>query len=44
MALARSGHAPAVPVAERPLGEAQAALDDLRSGRVVGRAVLTDDR
>ena len=25
----------------RPLGEAQAALDDLRAGRVVGRVVLT---
>jgi len=41
MALARAGHAPAVPIAERPLGEAQAALDDLRAGRVVGRVVLT---
>jgi len=25
----------------RPLNEAQAALDDLRAGRVVGRTVLT---
>jgi hypothetical protein len=25
---------------ERPLGEAQAALDDLRAGKVVGRTVL----
>jgi hypothetical protein len=25
---------------ERPLAEAQAALDDLRAGRVIGRAVL----
>ena len=41
MALARAGHALAVPIAERPLGEAQAALDDLRAGRVVGRVVLT---
>jgi len=41
MALARTGRAPAVPIAERPLGEAQAALDDLRAGRVVGRVVLT---
>jgi len=41
MALARSGHAPAVPFAERPLGEAQDALDDLRAGRVVGRVVLS---
>jgi alcohol dehydrogenase len=40
MALARSGLAPAVPIAERPLSEAQAALDDLRAGRVVGRVVL----
>lgn len=41
MALARAGHTPAVPIAERPLREAQAALDDLRTGRVVGRVVLT---
>jgi D-arabinose 1-dehydrogenase-like Zn-dependent alcohol dehydrogenase len=40
MALARAGKAPPVPIAERPLGEAQAALDDLRAGRVVGRVVL----
>jgi len=41
MALARAGRAPSVPIAERDLGEAQAALDDLRAGRVVGRVVLT---
>jgi len=41
MALARAGKAPALPITERPLGEAQAALDDLRAGRVVGRVVLT---
>ena len=41
MALARAGRAPSVPITERPLGEAQAALDDLRAGRVVGRVVLT---
>jgi alcohol dehydrogenase, propanol-preferring len=41
MALARAGKAPSVPITERPLGEAQAALDDLRAGRVVGRVVLT---
>lgn len=29
------------PIAERPLAEAQAALDDLRGGRIVGRVVLT---
>ncbi len=41
MALARAGKIAAPPIAERPLGEAQAALDDLRGGRVVGRVVLT---
>jgi D-arabinose 1-dehydrogenase-like Zn-dependent alcohol dehydrogenase len=40
MALARAGHAPAIPIAERPLAEAQAALNDLRAGHVVGRVVL----
>jgi alcohol dehydrogenase len=29
------------PLTERPLAQAQAALDDLRAGRVVGRTVLT---
>jgi hypothetical protein len=29
-----------VPIAERPLADAQAALDDLRAGRVVGRVSL----
>ena len=29
------------PIAERPLAEAQASLDDLRGGRIVGRVVLT---
>jgi propanol-preferring alcohol dehydrogenase len=40
MALAQSGKIAAPPMTERPLAEAQAALDDLRAGRVVGRAVL----
>jgi alcohol dehydrogenase len=40
MALARAGKVPAVPIIERPLGAAQASLDDLRQGRVVGRVVL----
>src|SRR6516225_6396720 len=40
MALARAGAPPSIPIAERPLAQAQAALDDLRAGRVVGRAVL----
>jgi hypothetical protein len=29
------------PIGERPLVEAQAALDALRAGQVLGRAVLT---
>jgi len=29
------------PIAERPLNQAQATLDDLRAGKIVGRAVLT---
>lgn len=41
MGLARAVGPPAVPIAERPLAEAQAALDDLRAGRIIGRVVLT---
>ncbi len=41
MALARGGKIAPPPISERPLGEAQAALDDLRHGRVVGRVVLS---
>ena len=41
MELARSGKLATIPTRERPLGEAQAALDDLRAGRVVGRTVLS---
>ncbi len=33
--------APDVPVATRPLGEVNAALTDLREGRVIGRVVIT---
>ena len=40
MAFVHSGKVPPIPVHERPLGEAQAALDDLRAGRVVGRIAL----
>jgi D-arabinose 1-dehydrogenase-like Zn-dependent alcohol dehydrogenase len=40
LALARGGTAVPIPIAERPLAQAQSALDDLRAGRVVGRAVL----
>ncbi len=39
--LARSGKIGPIPTRDRPLGEAQAALDDLRSGRIVGRTVLS---
>jgi alcohol dehydrogenase len=41
LALARSGAAVPIPMTERPLAQAQSVLDDLRAGRVVGRAVLT---
>jgi alcohol dehydrogenase len=42
MALARAGKIPPVPIVERPLGAAQASLDELRSGHgVIGRVVLT---
>ena len=40
MALARAGKIPPVPITERPLSAAQASLDDLRGGKVVGRVVL----
>ena len=40
MALARAGKIPAVPIIERPLSAAQASLDDLRAGKIVGRVVL----
>ena len=40
MRLAAEGRAPSIPVAPRPLADAQAALDDLRAGRAVGRMVL----
>ena len=39
--LARTGKIAPIPSRERPLSEAQSALDDLRAGRVVGRTVLT---
>jgi alcohol dehydrogenase len=41
IALARAGRLAAPPMTERPLAQAQAALDDLRAGRVIGRIVLT---
>jgi D-arabinose 1-dehydrogenase-like Zn-dependent alcohol dehydrogenase len=39
--LARAGKVGSIPIATRPLAEADAALGDLRAGRVVGRLVLT---
>jgi alcohol dehydrogenase len=40
MALARGGRIAPIPIRERPLAEAQAALDDIRAGRILGRSVL----
>ena len=40
LAFVRSGNVAPIPITTRPLGEAQAALDDLRAGRTVGRTVL----
>src|SRR5262249_20067696 len=39
--LARAGKITPIRTQERPLAQAQAALDDLRAGRVVGRTVLS---
>jgi D-arabinose 1-dehydrogenase-like Zn-dependent alcohol dehydrogenase len=39
--LARTGKLVPIPTHDRPLNQAQAALDDLRAGRVVGRTVLS---
>ena len=41
LALACAGKVTPVPIIERPLAAAQASLDDLRNGRIVGRVVLT---
>lgn len=41
LALAQQGKLPPLPVTTRALGEANAAMDDLRAGKVRGRAVLT---
>ena len=37
----RTGKVAPPPIDERPLAQAQAALEDLRAGRVIGRVVLT---
>jgi D-arabinose 1-dehydrogenase-like Zn-dependent alcohol dehydrogenase len=39
--LARNRNLDFPPVSERPLAQAQAALEELRAGRIVGRIVLT---
>ncbi|MEZ5972707.1 MAG: alcohol dehydrogenase catalytic domain-containing protein [Hyphomonadaceae bacterium] len=39
--LLRQGAAPAPPMHERPLDQANSAIDDLRAGKVLGRVVLT---
>ena len=38
--LAKAGRITPLPIVERPMAQAQAALEDLRAGRVVGRQVL----
>ncbi|MGH6950637.1 MAG: alcohol dehydrogenase catalytic domain-containing protein [Vitreimonas sp.] len=40
IALLQRGAAPAPPMQERPLADANAAMDDLRAGKVLGRVVL----
>jgi D-arabinose 1-dehydrogenase-like Zn-dependent alcohol dehydrogenase len=40
LALVRTGKVAPIPIRKRPLHEAQAALDDLRAGKTVGRTVL----
>jgi len=41
LALVRREKVAPIPIRERPLSEAYAALEDLKAGRVVGRSVLT---
>ena len=41
MELVRRTGLPPVPVATRPLDQVNAAMDDLRAGKIVGRVVLT---
>jgi len=40
MALAREKHIPLPPISKRPLDDAQAVVDELRGGKITGRAVL----
>jgi D-arabinose 1-dehydrogenase-like Zn-dependent alcohol dehydrogenase len=39
--LARTGKLATIPTHVRPLNQAQAALDDLRAGRIIGRTILS---
>lgn len=41
MALARSGRVPGLPIATRPLADANEVLSSLAAGKIVGRVVLT---
>src|SRR5208282_2946060 len=40
MALAKAGRVEAIPLSPRPLDAAEATLNDLKAGRIVGRAIL----
>jgi D-arabinose 1-dehydrogenase-like Zn-dependent alcohol dehydrogenase len=40
LALVATGKVPAVPISERPLAEANTVLEELKAGRIIGRAVL----
>ncbi|GAB2830204.1 alcohol dehydrogenase [Comamonas piscis] len=40
VALAQQGVLPSLPLSSRPLGDVQAVLDELRAGKVTGRAIL----
>lgn len=41
LALVATGRVPPVPINERRLGEANAVLEELKAGRIIGRAILT---
>ena len=41
LALVASGKVPPVPLSQRPLEQANAVLEELKAGRIIGRAVLT---
>ena len=42
MALARAGKVKPTPMQEKPMGETQKWIDELRAGKVVGRIMLTN--